>query len=162
MMGKENAMYTPAFHWIGRTLLGASVIALAGLAAAGCGDQLVPGPSQAPPVATAQLSPPVAADAGYRTAVERQVSTSLRMTTEQVRSRLQSDPNATLMTLGKPTGHDLGQMARIVEDALDGSADAAANSGSWSAQQAGEEKRYWAAQSKWDLIAEVSRWFRLG
>jgi len=160
-MRKENAMDTPAFHRIGRKLLSASVVALAGLAAAGCGDHLAPGPRQAP-TATAPLSPPVAADAGYRTGVERQVSTSLRMTPEQVRSQLQSDPNATLMTLGKPTGRDLNQMARIVEDALDGSADAAANSGSWSVQQADDEKRYWAAQSKWDLIAEVSRWFRQG
>src|SRR5215469_8738212 len=125
MMRKENAMDTPAFNSIGRTLLGASIVALAGLAAAGCGDHVAPGPRQAPPAATAPLSPPVAADAGYRTAVERQVSTSLRMTPEHVRSQLQSDPNATLMTLGKPTGRDLNQMARIVVDALDGSADAA-------------------------------------
>ena len=154
-------MDTPGLP-LGRTLLAASVVALAGLAAAGCGDQLAAGPRQAPPAATAPLSPPVAVDAGYRTAVERQVAARLRMTPEHVRSQLQSDHNATLMTLGKPTGLDLDQMATIVEDALDGMADAAANSSSWSAQQADVEKRYWAAQSKWDLIAEVSRWFRQG
>src|SRR5215831_8363972 len=112
-MRQENAMN---IHWIRRTLLAASVVAVAGLVAAGCGDQIALRPQQAPSAAAAALSPPVTADAGYRTAVERQVSNGLHMNLQQVRSQLQSDPNATLMTLGKPSGLDLDQMARIVED----------------------------------------------
>jgi hypothetical protein len=65
----------------------------------------------------------------------------------------------TLMNLARPAGLTQDTLAAAILSALN-DADAAARSGTWTAEQSEREKRYWMAQSVPDLISETSRWYR--
>jgi hypothetical protein len=134
------------------------------LALTGCGRDHARTPNTFPvPVASAApLSPPVAPGPDYRAAVQGYVADQMHLTPQQVRARLQTDPNATLMTLSKPLGVAQDTLASKILSALNKAADSAVRSGGWTIQQATEEKQFWAAQPQPALITEVSRWFREG
>ena len=106
------------------------------------------------------LSAPIAPDASYRTAAARQIAGALRLDQSELRTRLQADSSATLMTLAKPLGLAQDQLAEIVLAALNDAGDLYVRSGNWSQKQAEAEKAFWAAQTQGDLVAEVSRWLR--
>ena len=138
------------------------LIAGAVLALAACGTDRPAEANRAPaPIAaTTPLSPPVATSPDYRKAVEEKVAGWMRLTPVQIRTQLQADQGATLMNLAKSGGFAQDQLASAILSALNDSADSAARSGTWTAEQANQEKQYWTAQSQADLITEISRWFR--
>ena len=149
----------PSFAWL--LIAAGLLIALAvAVTACGRGQSTTPG-GVAPPAATrAPLSPPAPVSLEDRTAVEQQVASRLHLDPAQVRAQLHADPNATLMTLAKPLGLAQDQLGAIILAALNDRADTALRSGTWTAQQANQEKQFWTAQPLPDLIAEISRWFR--
>jgi hypothetical protein len=139
-------------------------LAVTVLALAGCGraHPRTPNTFPAPVASAAPLSPPVAPALDYRTAVQAYVADQLHLTPQQVRARLQADPNATLMTFAKPLGVAQDTLAPKILSALNEAADSAVRSGGWTIKQATEEKQFWATQPPPALITEVSRWFREG
>lgn len=105
------------------------------------------------------LAPPVAVDAGYKSAVETSVADSLHLTAAQVRAALRAAPGSGLENLAKPRGLAEDQLARYILSGLDGAASAAGHSGRWTARQVQAEKMYWASQSSAALDTGVSSWF---
>jgi hypothetical protein len=105
---------------------------------------------------------PIPEEKHYRTAVEQQVATYLHLDIPQLRTQLRSDPEATLMVLAKPLGLAQDQLAAVVLSALNDATDAAVGSGTWTAQQATREKKFWKIQTWPALITEISRWLREG
>jgi uncharacterized membrane protein len=151
--------------WAGRPaaacLLVTTVTVLA-LTGYGRDHARTPNTFPAPVASAAPLSPPVAPGPDYRTAVQGYVADQMHLIPQQVRDRLQADPNATLMTLSKPLGIAQDTLAPKILSALNEAADSAVRSGGWTTQQATEEKQFWSGQSQPALITEVSRWFREG
>jgi len=146
-------------------LAAASVLyGLTGCAAGAAPAQQPPASSSSspgPPVAASPgpLSPPVAVDVGYKSAVENRVADSLHLTAAQVRAELRATPGSGLENLAKPLGLAEDQLARIILSGLDDVASAAGHSGRWTAGQAQAEKMYWATQSDAALDTGVSSWF---
>jgi hypothetical protein len=136
---------------------------LAGCASAAPGHQPAASGASSPGISSTSssgpLSPPVAADAGYKDAAETRIAGSLHLTAAQVRAQLRANPGSGLENLAKPLGLAEDQLGRIILSGLDQAASQAAGSGRWTAGQAQAEKMYWARQSYTDLVTGVSSWF---
>jgi hypothetical protein len=147
-----------------RPLTVALLVLLAVSLLAGCGRSgFTAGarPPAPPPLVSSRpaLVPPVTADTHYRHIVEARIAARLRLSTRAIRAQFRADPGSTLMNLAKPLGLAEDQLAATVTAALNHAADAAVQSGTWTARQARDEKRFWKAQPVDSLITEISEWY---
>lgn len=136
-----------------------TVAVIAGITA--CSGSRGPAPTDQPPppsASSAPLTPPIEAPSIYRTAVTTSVVNALHATLDEMRSKLQREPGATLMNFAKPLGIGQDQLTTILLTALKDAGDARVAAHAWTTQQASLEQQFWTAQSEGGLIAEISRW----
>jgi hypothetical protein len=138
-----------------------SILFLAGMCFVACSAQNGAGNETPMLSATQPLgTPPVTVPATMYATVKTLVAQGMRLTVAQITTQLQSDPNTSLMSLGKEQSLALDQLHTLLINTLQSASDQNVRIGQWSQQQANTDMRYWRQRSQADLVNDITAWFR--
>lgn len=144
-----------------RSIVAAATLAITLLAACSTSTHHTALDQQPPPSVSAVVpTAPLSLGTDYTTAVTDAVATTLKLPAPQISTDLIAQPDATLMTLAKPTGVAQDSLAATIRSALSAATATQVRSGTWTPSQAAQLTTFWTAQTDPSLITRISQWFR--